>query len=184
MPPAPWSPRPRMRSLSVTTMSRTPGWPALRSISGMWSMSSGVIHTPRVPPHDVAVLTAGTPNRRRVDDRGKLLEVIDQQPVEQASRCGSAALRDRCTAPVRHPFGGDARARGRPAPRSSWSATATGPRSPSAARSSSVKAVSLLIAAQSSSSRPRADTASTGRSPRPDRPALNTLCSLRFPGFR
>ena len=49
----------------------------------MRSMSSGVIHTPRVRPHDVAVLPTGTPDRRRVDDRGKLLEVIDEQPVEE-----------------------------------------------------------------------------------------------------
>ena len=39
-------------------------------------------HSPG-PAHDMAVLPTRTPNRRRVDDRGKLFEVIDQQPVEE-----------------------------------------------------------------------------------------------------
>ena len=37
-----------MRSLSVTTMSRTSRYGLFRSISGMRSWSSGVIHRPRV----------------------------------------------------------------------------------------------------------------------------------------
>src|SRR5579859_2527185 len=47
IPPAPWSPSPRMRSLSVATISRVPGWPALRSNSGIRCRSPGVIHSPR-----------------------------------------------------------------------------------------------------------------------------------------
>jgi hypothetical protein len=39
-------------------------------------------HSPG-PSHDMAVPPTGTPNRRRVDDRGELFEVIDQQPVEK-----------------------------------------------------------------------------------------------------
>ena len=39
-------------------------------------------HSPG-PAHDVAVLPTGAPNRWRVDDRGELFEVIDQQPVEE-----------------------------------------------------------------------------------------------------
>ena len=48
MPPAPWSPRPRIRSLSVTTMSRTSLKGPWRSTRGMRSTSSGVIQVPRV----------------------------------------------------------------------------------------------------------------------------------------
>ena len=48
MPPAPWSPRPRIRSLSVTTMSRTSSNGPWRSSSGIRSRSAGVIHVPRV----------------------------------------------------------------------------------------------------------------------------------------
>ena len=35
------------------------------------------------PPDDVAELLAGTPDRRRVDDRHELLEVVGQEAVEQ-----------------------------------------------------------------------------------------------------
>jgi len=42
-------------------------------------------------PEDVAVLLAGPTNGRRVDDRHQLGQVVDQHPVEQRSRCGSAA---------------------------------------------------------------------------------------------
>ena len=35
------------------------------------------------PPDDVAELLAGAPDRRRVDDRQELLEVLREQPVEQ-----------------------------------------------------------------------------------------------------
>ena len=48
IPPAPWSPRPRMRSLSVTTTSRTSANGPWRSRSGTRSMSDGVIQVPRV----------------------------------------------------------------------------------------------------------------------------------------
>ena len=48
IPPAPWSPSPRIRSLSVTTMSRTSSNGPWRRSSGMRSRSAGVIHVPRV----------------------------------------------------------------------------------------------------------------------------------------
>ena len=48
IPPAPWSPRPRIRSLSVTTMSRTSSYGPWRRSCGMRSRSSGVIQVPRV----------------------------------------------------------------------------------------------------------------------------------------
>jgi hypothetical protein len=48
MPPAPWSPSPRIRSLSVTTISRTSSYGPWRSTSGIRSRSAGVIHVPRV----------------------------------------------------------------------------------------------------------------------------------------
>jgi hypothetical protein len=48
MPPAPWSPSPRMRSLSVTTMSRTSSKGAARRTSGIRSRSAGVSQMPRV----------------------------------------------------------------------------------------------------------------------------------------
>ena len=38
---------------------------------------------PARPPEDVAELLAGTPDRRRVDDRQELLEVVGQDPVEE-----------------------------------------------------------------------------------------------------
>ena len=34
-------------------------------------------------PVDVAELLAGQPDRRRVDDRDHLLDVVDEQPVEE-----------------------------------------------------------------------------------------------------
>jgi hypothetical protein len=34
---------------------------------------------------DVAELLAGSPDRRRVDDRQELLEVLDEEPVEEVS---------------------------------------------------------------------------------------------------
>ncbi len=48
IPPAPWSPSPRIRSLSVTTISRTSSYGPWRSTCGIRSRSSGVIQTPRV----------------------------------------------------------------------------------------------------------------------------------------
>ena len=48
MPPAPWSPSPRIRSLSVTTMSRTSSNGPWRRRVGIRSRSAGVIHVPRV----------------------------------------------------------------------------------------------------------------------------------------
>ncbi len=47
MPPTPWSPNPRMRSLSVTTMSRMSSKAAFRSTCAMWPRCSGVIQMPR-----------------------------------------------------------------------------------------------------------------------------------------
>ena len=47
IPPAPRSPKPRIRSLSVATTSRTPRRPELRSSSPTASTSSGVIQIPR-----------------------------------------------------------------------------------------------------------------------------------------
>ena len=46
IPPAPWSPRPRMRSLSVTTIRRMSS-PADRRMTSIRPTSSGVIQTPR-----------------------------------------------------------------------------------------------------------------------------------------
>ena len=46
IPPAPWSPRPRIRSLSVTTIRRMSS-PADRRMTSILPTSSGVIQTPR-----------------------------------------------------------------------------------------------------------------------------------------
>ena len=47
MPPAPWSPRPRIRSLSVATMRRTSSKGALRRTSSIRPRWPGVIQSPR-----------------------------------------------------------------------------------------------------------------------------------------
>ena len=83
IPPAPWSPRPRIRSLSVTTMSRTSSYGPWRSSDGIRSTSAGRDPGAAGPPDDVAELLARPPDRRRVDDRQELLEVLGEEPVEQ-----------------------------------------------------------------------------------------------------
>ncbi len=47
MPPQPWSPSPRMRSLSVATISRMSWYGEFLSTLWMSSTSSGVIQSPR-----------------------------------------------------------------------------------------------------------------------------------------
>ena len=78
------------------------------------------------PPDDVAVLPTGTSHCRGVDDRRKLLEVIDEQPVEE---CLVAVLQRGETDVLLEvvPLAAEMfELRGRLVPRWSWSATATG----------------------------------------------------------
>ena len=96
------------------------------------------------PPDDVAELLARPPDRRRVDDRQELLEVLGERPGRTASRCGPGARPARCTARARRPCAAGARARGRSAPRSSGSRSGSSPRSRNASRSGSLKARSLV----------------------------------------
>ncbi len=72
-----------MRSLSVTTMSRTSLNGPWRSTRGMRSDVLGRDPGAPGPPDDVAVLLAGAPDGGRVDDGQELGEVLRQQPVEQ-----------------------------------------------------------------------------------------------------
>ena len=144
IPPAPWSPRPRIRSLSVTTMSRTSSYGPWRRRVGMRSRSAGVIQVAAGPPDDVAEFLdgaarpsacrrwAGTPRgaRRGAGRRG--------------SRCGPGARPSRCSARAHRPCGGGARARARSARRWSGRGPGSRPRSRNASRSSSLKARSLV----------------------------------------
>ena len=78
--------------MSVATIRRTssaadgravePGR-ALRSRSGMRSMSAGVIHRPRGRRMMWLKVWQARPDGRRVDDRHELLEVLDEDPVEE-----------------------------------------------------------------------------------------------------
>ena len=83
MPPAPWSPRPRIRSLSVTTIRRTSSYGRvaqdLRDAVDVLGRDPDAAR----PPQDVAVFLAGPPDGRRVDDRQELLDVLGQDPVEE-----------------------------------------------------------------------------------------------------
>ena len=72
-----------MRSLSVTTMSRTSVYGPLRRISGIRSRSCGVIQAPRVRRRMWLNSWQAQPDGRRVDDRQQLLEVLGQDPVEE-----------------------------------------------------------------------------------------------------
>ena len=83
MPPAPWSPRPRMRSLSVATIRRTSR--SLRVAEQLRDPVHVVGSDPQAAgaAHHVTELPAGVADRWRVDDRGELLEVIGEHPVEQ-----------------------------------------------------------------------------------------------------
>ena len=64
-------------------MSRTSSYGPWRSSSGIRSTSAGVIQVAARPPDDVAELLAGAPDRRRVDDRQELLEVLGEEAVEE-----------------------------------------------------------------------------------------------------
>ena len=83
IPPAPWSPRPRILSLSVTTMSRTSSYGPWRRRVGIRSRSAGVIQVPRVRRMMWLNSWTARPDRRRVDDRQELLEVLREEPVEE-----------------------------------------------------------------------------------------------------
>ena len=83
MPPAPWSPRPRIRSPSVTTITSTCGDAAFSRIASISSRSAARDEQAAGAAVDVAELLAGQADRRRVDDRHHLGQVVQEQPVEQ-----------------------------------------------------------------------------------------------------
>ena len=84
------------------------------------------------PADDVAELLAGPPDGRRVDDRQELLGVLGEEPVEERR----VAVLERRQADVLlervGPCGGGARARARPARRSSATRSGRSPASPNA----------------------------------------------------
>ncbi len=57
--------------------------PLAQQLAGSGRGRPGVIHVPARPPDDVAELLAGAADRRRVDDRQELGEVVGQQAVEE-----------------------------------------------------------------------------------------------------
>ncbi len=84
MPPAPWSPMPRMRSLSVTTISRMSC--VRRRCAARSRMRLRCVGRDPDAAHaanDVAEALARRADRRRVDDRHQLLEVLDEHAVEE-----------------------------------------------------------------------------------------------------
>src|ERR1700729_1833964 len=82
MPPMPWSPRPRTRCPSVTTITSTSRRGRLRRISPIRSRSGGD-EQPAWPPVDLAEPLAGHPDSGGVEDRQHFLDVVGYQPVEQ-----------------------------------------------------------------------------------------------------
>ena len=98
-----------MRSLSVTTMSRT----SRRHVA---EQRGDAPHVVRRDPQaagaaeDVAVLLAGAPHDGRVDDGHELLEVVARGRGRRASRCGPGGRRGRCSARDRPACGARARA--------------------------------------------------------------------------
>ena len=71
-----------MRSLSVTTIRRMSSPADRRMCVDPADVVGGDPDAPRAPD-DVAELLAGETDRRGVDDRQELLEVLDEQPVEE-----------------------------------------------------------------------------------------------------
>ena len=82
-PPAPWSPMPRMRSPSVTTMTSTSGLGRFRSSVGIESRSGYGDEQAAGPAVDVAELLARLRDHRRVDHGRHLLDVVEEEPVEE-----------------------------------------------------------------------------------------------------
>ena len=83
MPPTPRSPSPRMRSPSVTTITRTSGVGAVRQHRvERVALRVGEVQAAR-PAVDVAVVLAGDADDRGVDDRQHLGDVLVHQAVEE-----------------------------------------------------------------------------------------------------
>src|SRR6516164_5329478 len=83
IPPAPWSPSPRMRSLSVTTIRRMSRWRKLRSRCAIWPRSLGQRNSPLGRAVNMAELLAGLANGGGADDGCEPLQVLHQQAIEQ-----------------------------------------------------------------------------------------------------
>ena len=71
-----------MRSLSVTTIRRMSSPAAAKDVVDPTDVVGGDPDAARTP-EDVAELLAGEADRRRVDDRQELLEVLDKEAIEQ-----------------------------------------------------------------------------------------------------
>ena len=84
MPPAPWSPRPRI-ALVVGGHDEADVRlePRCASTLGDAADVVGRDPRPRGAPQDVAELLAGPADGRRVDDRHELLEVLEEHAVEE-----------------------------------------------------------------------------------------------------
>ena len=83
IPPAPWSPRPRIRSPSVTTITEGFGIPALlQDRLDAVPVLVGDVQAAAAPV-DVVVLLARLAHDRRVDDRHHLVDVLEGQAVEE-----------------------------------------------------------------------------------------------------
>ena len=83
MPPMPWSPRPRIRCPSVTTITSTSRCgPVAQHLVEAVAVRDRKRTAPR-PPVDLAEPLAGLADGRGVDDRQRLGDVVEQHAIEQ-----------------------------------------------------------------------------------------------------
>ena len=144
-----------MRSPSVTTMIARRAPASCRSTAATRPRSFGADEQAARPLEDVAEALARQADRRRVDDRHHLVEMVHHDAIEERLVAVLQRASARCSA-----RGRSAGARRLSSTRSTCSscvATCGGssPRSPSASRSSSVNAVPLLRAGSCRSAIPR-----------------------------
>ena len=83
MPDAPRSPRPRMRSPSVTTMTFTSRVGQLCRIFSMWPRSLREIYNAARPAENVAEFLARLADGGRVNDRHHLFQMVHDHAVKQ-----------------------------------------------------------------------------------------------------
>ena len=82
-PPTPWSPIPRIRSPSVTTITSTCGFGRCSSSEGIESREGRRCKKAARSSVNVAKFLAAERDHRSVDHRHHLFHVVQQQPVKQ-----------------------------------------------------------------------------------------------------
>ena len=146
---------PRMRSLSVTTISRTSSYGRCASTLGDPIDVVGRDPEAARPAEDVAVLLAGPARPSACRRSAGAPRGAPAGPGRRASRCGPGAPRGRCTARVRRPCGGSCSISRATCSSSVRTRGGRSPRSPKTSRSCSVNAVSLFSSGCASNSCPR-----------------------------